>query len=378
MSWVDPLILLWVALAALVGYQRGLSAQLVSLLGLALGAFAGSRLAPFFLADGQSSPWVPFASLIGAAVGAILFQTGANVLGKRIRALLMHGPLRIADSVGGVAVGAALGLAVAWLAAVAALQVQGSSLRRTVQESSILSGIVDAVPPRDVLRTLGQFDALPQIAAPPDLRLPPPDGSVQESPMTRAVAAGVVKVQSIACGTGSQGSGWVVGQGIVVTNAHVIAGAELTQVGAVNGQVFSAVVVYVDAGDDVALLLVPDLLAPSLETATEPPDNDEVALLGYPRDGPLTATAGTAGLPIKVFAPDAYGESPRLRTVVPLRGKVERGDSGGPAVNADGEVVAMMFAATKGGGGGFGVPVEAVLRAFDSPLEPVSTGRCDD
>ena len=194
------------------------------------------------------------------------------------------------------------------------------------------------------------------------------------------VAAGVVKVQSIACGTGSQGSGWVVGQGIVATNAHVIAGAELTQVGAVNGQVFSAVVVYVDAGDDVALLLVPDLLAPALEIAAEPPDNAEVALLGYPRDGPLTATAGTAGLPIKVFAPDAYGESPRLRTVVPLRGKVERGDSGGPAVNADGEVVAMMFAATQGGGGGFGVPVEAVgtRSSHRSSLSPRGGATADD
>jgi len=72
----------------------------------------------------------------------------------------------------------------------------------------------------------------------------------------------------------------------------------------------------------------------------------------------------------------AAGRRFRLRTVVPLRGKVEHGDSGGPVIDLDGEVVAMIFAASKRGGGGFGVAVDAIEKALDSDLRPVGTGSC--
>jgi len=376
LSWIDPLVLLWAAFAGLVGYQRGLSAQALSLAGLVLGALAGSRLAPLFLADGSRSPWVPFASLVGAVVVAVAFQIGAVALGDRLRRRVEGGPLQLADSLGGVVLGAAIGLAVAWLAAVAALQVQGSSLRRTVQDSAVLSELVGAVPPSTVLQAIARFDPLPLLALPPDLQLPPPDGSVLQSPVTRRVGASVVKVLSVACGTGSQGSGWIVLQGFVATNAHVVAGQEQTQVIAPSGEVAPAFPVYVDPVDDVALLAAPGLSAPALDVSAELMEGEEVVLLGYPRDGPLTATAATAGLPRKLLAPDAYGTGRSLRSVVPLRGPVRRGESGGPVVDARGEVVAMMFASARDGDAGFAVPVEEVLQGLESPLRPVSAGPC--
>lgn len=146
MSWVDALVLAWVALSAVVGFQRGLTAQFLSLAGLALGGLAGARLGPLFLPDGNSSPWVPFASLIGAVVGALLLQATASLLGTKVRWAIARGPFRLADSAGGVIIGIGVGLAVAWLAAVAALQIEGAGLRTSVQRSSILSGLVDAVP----------------------------------------------------------------------------------------------------------------------------------------------------------------------------------------------------------------------------------------
>ena len=321
---------------------------------------------------------MPFASLLGAVVSAIVLQVGAAFLGSRVRGAVVRGPFRLPDSVGGVLIGATAGLAIAWLASVAALQVQGSQLRSTVQDSMILSTLVEAVPPRTVLQALARFDPLPLIAAPPDIRLPPPDGRVLQSPVTTAAAASVVKVESIACGSGVQGTGWVIDPGIVATNAHVVAGAEETEVASQNGQVVRATLVYGDRRNDVALLAAPELEAPPLEVAEELPGTEEVVLLGYPRDGPLTATAGTAGTPVKVFAPDAYGRQPRLRTVVPLRGEVQRGDSGGPVINESGQVVAMMFAATKSGGGGFGVPVSEVPRGLEPPPEPVPSGPCHE
>lgn len=377
MTWVDGVVLAWVAISALLGYQRGLTAQLVSLAGLALGGFAGARIGPLLLPDGDSSPWVPFASLIGALVGALLLQAVASVAGARLRNRLdRRPPLKVADATGGIVLGTALGLAIAWLAAVAALQLDRPGLRGAVRDSAILSSLVDAVPPRSVLRTLARLDPLPLISAPPDLRLPPPDKSVLGSDTARTAARSVVKVQTAACGAGVQGSGWVVAPELVATNVHVITGAELVEVAAPGGQVLPATVVYLDPGDDVALLAVAGLSARALPLARTVRDGTRVVLLGYPKDGPLTATAGTAGRPAKVFADDAYGHKTRLRTVVPLRGSVQRGDSGGPVVNRNGRVVAMMFAATAEGGGGFGIPVSEIVDALNEELHTVDPGPC--
>lgn len=369
-------MLVWVALAALVGYQRGFLAQLISLLGLAAGALAGSRLAPHLLSEGRGSPWVPFASLLGALVGAVVVQVVASMLGSRVRNVVIRGPFRLPDSLGGVVVGAAAGLMVVWLGAAAALQVQGSQLRQTVQDSAILEALVEALPPSSVLRALARFDPLPLLALPPEVRLPLPDGSVRSSGVPGAVAGSVVKVQSIACGMGTQGTGWVVAPELVATNAHVIAGAEETQIAVLDGQLLRAFAVYVDSRHDVALLEAPGLVASSLEIRDDLGESEEVVLLGYPHDGPLTAAAATAGTPIKILTPDAYGRHLGLRTVVPLRGTVQRGDSGGPVVDAAGRVVAMMFAASQDGGGGFGVPARDVASALESPLAPVSPGPC--
>jgi S1-C subfamily serine protease len=378
MTWVDALVLLWVVLSAIVGFQRGLTAQIVSLAGLALGALLGAKLGPVFLGS-DSSPWIPFASLVGALVGALLLQTAASIVGARLRrGLRTVPPLRVADGLGGVVIGAALGLAVAWLAAVAALQLDRPTLRGTVRDSAILSGLVDAVPPRSVLRTLARLDPLPLITAPPDLRLRPPDPSVARSPIARTAAEGVVRVQTYACGVGVQGSGWVAAPELVVTNVHVVTGAEEVDVAASNGQVLSASVVHVDSADDVAVLHVDGLEVAPLPLAQRTPVEDPVVLLGYPRDGPLVAAAGVAGRPTKVFAADAYGRRAHLRTVVPLRGTVQRGDSGGPVVNERGRVVAMMFAASTEGNGGFAVPAAEIEDALASDLAPVPPGPCPE
>lgn len=376
MDWLDPLVLLWIALSALVGYQRGLIAQVLSLAGLALGGLAGSRLAPHFLHGGSSSPWVPFASLLGAVVGAIALQAGANLLGGMVRTAVLRGPLRAADALGGTVAGAVIGIGVAWLAGVAALQLPQVGMRRAVQESAVLSSLIEAVPPSSVLEALARFDPLPLIAARPDRSLPPPDPGILRDPVARRAAASVVKVTGVACGLGLQGSGWVARPGLVATNAHVIAGTSSSRIEAPDGESARARPVYVDRVNDVALLAAPGLRVPPLRMARGRPTAEHVLLLGYPLDGGLKIVAGAAGAPRKVLAPDAYGRRLQLRSVVPLRARVQHGDSGGPVVNARGRVVAMIFGASRSGRGGFAVPVAEVARALGRPLRPVSSGPC--
>lgn len=371
---VDVLLLLGVAVFSILGAHRGLAAQALSLGGLALGAILGSIVAPHLFSD--NSAWLPFAGLMGAVVGAFLLSFAARALARPAQAFLAaHPPLGTLDRIGGIALGALIALAVGWLLAVLALHQPALGLRAEIRGSAILPRLLSAVPPDRVLQALNRFDPLPLLPGLPEA-LPPPDPSVLESAAARAAAESVLKLQGTACGVGTQGSGWVVRPGLVATNAHVVAGHDSTRVLAPNGQELSARPVYVDAANDIALLRVRGLEAASLATSTRDDRSQPVALLGYPKNGPLTATAGTAGAARTVLSPDAYGRGTRPRAVVPLRGAVRPGESGGPVVDRRGRVVAMIFGGTRDRGGGYGVPVELVLEAAEEELRPVSAGPC--
>ncbi len=376
MTVADLLVVLLVVAAAAYGAARGLAVQILSFVGLAVGAFVGSRVAPQLLAGGTSSTWVPVAGLVGAVVGALLLQTASVALGQPLFRAVAIGPARAIDALGGAVFGGILGVAFAWLFAVVALQQPALGLRADVQESEILPRLIGAVPPDDVLNALGRFDPLPLFSGLPGSRLPPPDPSVGEAPGTRAAEDSVVKVLGTSCGLGVSGSGWVVRRNLVATNVHVVTGEEDTHVLTPAGGDREATLVYVDAQNDVALLRVPGLRTAPLEAAPESDESRPVALLGYPGDGPLVAEPGTAGPRQRLLGRNAYGDGAVLREVVPLRGAVRSGDSGGPAVDGRGRVVAMMFAATRGRDGGYGIPVDLVVAAADSRLRPVESERC--
>jgi S1-C subfamily serine protease len=373
---VDVLVVLWVGLFALQGAYRGLVAQALSLVGLAIGALAGSWIAPKLLSEGSS--WVSIASLLGAIVGAALLGAASATLAETPRRFLAFRPgLRAADSLGGAIIGAGIGLALAWLIAVVLVQQPSLGFRQDVRESTILPRLMRAVPPDRVLQALARFDPFPELTLSGG-RLPPPDPSVLQTPGAKAASNSVVKIYGTACGLGIQGSGWVVRRDLVATNAHVIAGEHDTNVVAPNGQSLSAQVYYVDTQNDVALLRVDGLRTAPLAVTGSSDYPRAVMILGYPRDGALVGVAATAGAPRTVIAPNAYSRRVGPRSVVPLRGQVESGESGGPVVDRDGGVVAMIFGGAKNGGNGFAVPVSVVRDALPEATQPVSSGPCID
>ena len=77
-----------------------------------------------------------------------------------------------------------------------------------------------------------------------------------------------------------------------------------------------------------------------------------------------------------MLVPSADGDGSDCGASTPLRGKVRRGESGGPAVDAKGRVVAMIFGGSRSGNDGFAVPVGTVLDAIDGRLAPVDPGPC--
>ena len=375
-SAIDLLVIAAVGFSAFRGAQRGLVATLFGLAGFAVGALIGSRIAPLLLHGGRHSPWLGVAGLVGALIGGSIVQIGAGAAANALRQHAIRGPLAAADTAGGVAAGAILGLALAWLVAVVALEQPGLQLRRDVQRSTILPALLHAVPASSVLDALARFDPLPVVPSIADRTLDRPDPAVLRDPGPRAARASVVRIQGSACGLGIQGSGWVVRPGIVVTNAHVIAGEHDITVQPPKAGTYPAVPIAVDSGNDVAILRVRGLLSRQLRMSLQDPSGGAVAMIGYPQNGRLTSVPGRAGQPVTALAPGAYGGSVRPRTVVPLRGRLEHGDSGGPVVDRRGRVVAMMFAADRSGGGGFGVPLDAIRNALASARGQVSSGPC--
>jgi hypothetical protein len=107
-----------------------------------------------------------------------------------------------------------------------------------------------------------------------------------------------------------------------------------------------------------------------------PRPGSAVAVVGYPENGPLTATPSRVGRTSVVLTDDAYGNGPVARSITALAGTIRHGDSGAPAIDARGAVEATVFAARIGSPGGFGVPTALALRALASAHGSVSTGNC--
>jgi S1-C subfamily serine protease len=366
----------WIALAVIIatavgGVRRGLVTGVLSLGGLVAGAIVGARAVPGLV--GSLGGWTPLVALFGAALGGILGQTVGLFVGHTARkTMLPLPPLRILDSAGGVLLGALTGLALCWVVGAALLYAPDQSdLRRFAQESSILSGLTEALPPERVMDALERVDTFSAIVG-PATGVAEPDPAIAHDPEVAAARSSVVRIRGFACGLGIEGSGWIVRPGFVVTNAHVVAGVHEPVIDKGDGHRTNATVVAFDAGNDVAILKAPGLEGRPLPLA-EPEREEPAAILGYPLDGPYVVTAGRLGDTARVAARDAYGRVNVGRSVVGFRGTVERGNSGGPVVDRDGNVVTTVFARRHGSDDGYGVPNDAVRSALGKVGPPLET-----
>lgn len=374
---IDWVIVGAVVLLALFGWAQGFLAGVLALAGFAAGAWLGTRVAPLFLEGGDESQWAPAFALIGALVAGGILAASFEGVGARVRARFTSPAFAAVDGALGAALTACVGLLIAWVLGAVALQAD-PDIRRDVQRSAILRQLNAVLPPTGpLLNTLRALDPFPRIDG-PEARVPAPQAAIARDPQVAAARDSVVKILGTACGVGVEGSGWVAEPGVVVTNAHVVAGQDDTRV-LLRGEEpgLEAQAIAFDPRNDLAVLRVEGLEAPALPLAGEPRSGTSAAILGFPLNGPYDVRAGRLGETREVVSQDAYGRGPVRRAIVALRGAVRSGNSGGPMVDGAGRVVTTIFAATTSGPrGGYGVPNAIVRDALARAGGPVDTGPC--
>lgn len=382
MGAIDIGIIVFALAMVAIGWERGLVRSGLPLAGFVGGVALGARIAPSLLDGGAESPYAPAIAAGGGILLGLFFGIALEGVGTGLSERFAERPAtRRADAAGGAVLFAALAMAAAWVFGAVALNLPGQDargVREEIQRSSILVAINEAAPPSGgFLNVLRRVDPSRPVRG-PDADVPPPDAGLARDPEVKGASRSVVRVQGSACGLGVEGSGWIAGPGVVVTNAHVIAGQDDTEVTTPDGVSHDASVLHNDSRNDLAVLSVPGLGGEALELVPEPQKGAAAAAVGYPEGGPLTIAPARLGRTGTVQSQDSYGRGPVKRRMTPFRGEVLNGNSGGPVVDGDGRVLTTVFASSVSGGpsGGLGVPNEVVARALAGPLDGASSGPC--
>ncbi|HEX4102349.1 MAG: MarP family serine protease [Pseudonocardiaceae bacterium] len=393
MNWVDVLVLMLALLAGVSGARQGMVTAGASFIGVLAGAVIGVRIAPSLI-ERYQSPEVRVA--LGVSIVIVLIAIGETLgvlLGRAVQRRIDAEVLRQMDSFLGAVVQGIAALVVAWLVA---LPLSKSSvytgLTGAVRDSSVLR-LVDTVMP-NVLRELpSELTRLLDVSGFPDVLAPfsptpitdvgPADPVLLNSPVVRQAKASVLKVRGRArsCSRALEGSGFVVAPQRVITNAHVVAGTDQVQVEISPNNTLDAEVVSYDPEVDVAILRVPGLRAPVLPLAPKPAISGLSGLvLGYPLDGPYTASAARVRDRIHLRGPDIYNASTVVRNVYTVRAVVRSGNSGGPLLDGSGQVLGLVFgAAVDNDETGFVLADDEIadqVNTATSRTTEVSTGSC--
>lgn len=378
MTVLDWAILAFTFALALWGYRQGLIVGALTLVGFGVGAFAGSRIGPLLLSEGSRSPYAPLCAALGALLVGALTAVTLESFALGLREKIVRRPfMHFADGAGGAALIASVALGLAWVFGAVLLHAPSTAqLRADIQRSVILRSLNDVLPPTGpVLNALNRVDPAPTVLG-PAAPVAPPDAKIASDPEVLRAGDSVVRVLSTACGLGIEGSGWAVAPETIVTNAHVVAGADDTTVTTQNGTELEATPIYYEPREDLALLRVGTAL-PVLPISSDRNEGENGAVLGFPENGPYSLSPARIGETRVTISEDSYGNGPIERTIVAMSGIVRSGNSGGPLVDPRGRVVGTVFAATTGGPrGGFAIPAEQVSAALERTADEVDTGPC--
>jgi S1-C subfamily serine protease len=353
---IDVILIVIMALYAMSGFRQGLLVGALSLGGFLGGALLAMTVVPLVADNFEAGMHRSFVVLAGVLLLAWLGQILGSIVGVRLRQGVTFRPARVVDQVFGAVVGLVSVALVMWFIGGALRASPSPMVARAVASSTVLRALDDVMPQKlsalaEDFRETVAGSSFPRVFAgvtPEEiLPVPAPDPGAMSQEVLDEAAGSIVKItgEAEACNRGQEGSGFVVADHRVATNAHVVAGMSSPQVQVAGvGRQYRAKVVLFDAQRDIAVLSVPRLPAPALDLGTDLSRGNDAVVVGFPRDGPFTVTAARVRSVVQASGEDIYGSSGVVREVYQLYAEVQPGNSGGPLLAPDGSVVGIVFA----------------------------------
>lgn len=384
---LDLLLILILFVALVNGYRSGLLRSLTGIVGAVVGGIVAFFVVP--LVGG----WVPTIqwrtpATIGVAILLVLIghSVGASV-GGMVGQKKRRSPLGALNRVLGAAFAAVASALVASMVAFSIGALGIPFLSPAIASSTVVSAI-NSLTPDPVkalmaeLRSVAVTKGLPRIVD--AFTGPTPDAAQADtsSPALAVAAQSVVRITgtAYACGQSQSGSGFVVSDGRVITNAHVVAGVGQPVVETPAGQALAGKIVYFDPVDDLAVIYVPGLATAPLIVGQNLAVGNGAVADGYPFGGPYVSDPAQVISVGTISVADIYGQDPTPREVYTLASNVQQGESGGPLLSESGQVVGVVFAkASNTKNVGYALALEEVQPVISASAQlavPVSSGTC--
>jgi S1-C subfamily serine protease len=352
----DIVALVLLVLAILAGIRTGALPQLGGILGAVAGLVVVLNGGPWLIDHTRGLEPIPRALVVlGAILGAVIIgETVGSAAGRAVAGLLGPGVLSGMDRLAGGFVGAAQAILIIWLAGGLLAAGPFPTLASEAQDSTALK-TADAYlpPPTEVIGQIASAlddTGLPDVFVglePIPLQAVDTPSTTQAQRIADAAIGGTARISVHACDSQIAGTGIVVADDYVVTNAHVVAGASAIRV-ALGDQILDGTAVLFDPALDLAVLHVKGLDGKALRFAASDPERGAAgAAIGYAGGGPMVILpAGVSGS-YQATGRDIYDTARVTRRILELRAQVEPGDSGGPLVLEDGTVGGLVFAESK-------------------------------
>lgn len=388
---IDVVLAIAVMLALWIGWRQGAISSALSAVGIISGLIISLGILPFILKMTTSVLARFFLALFltimlagsGNAIGALL--------GHGIRDRMKNQEEQAIDSALGSAFRLVAILAVSWLISIPVASGLGGKVATGIGDSQILRGVDKLMPdraktlPTQVSALLDQ-SGLPPLISPFESAhegdVAPPDEEIHNQALVDKLRPSIIHVMASSqqCHRRLLGSGFVIADDFVVTNAHVVAGTDTVRLDTVLGLKSAQVVAY-DPQRDIAVLHAPGLNIKPLEWASENPHSgDSAMVMGFPGSGPFDASPARIAQHIKISGTDIYARGRYERDVYSVRGSIREGNSGGPLLNDDGDVLGVVFGASRDQSDiGFALSEQEVRPMVEnavSKAQPVETQQC--
>ena len=394
MNFIDVFIPAAFLVFGWIGFRRGILRTVLSIIGLLVGGAAGAIATPSIqsLISNNAFGFKPTIGLTSIILGASLGMFLFGILGSFLRVVLLPFPfMKTIDSLIG------FGLAIIAVASIsstlssAAQVIPNKTVNNLFSQSKFIAQIDLYLPERfknaaQKIQNVITDSPLPEVfKSLVESRITPTqlesDVAIPEI-VTKSVAS-TVRIDGIAesCSAAMVGTGFIVSPERVITNAHVVAGVIDPVVTVSNSKTqLSGKVIAIDRKKDIAIIYVPGLNGEKLTFIGPATPNEIGFVVGYPNGGNLRTSAVSVSSEFESIGTDIDGNGETKRDVIVFGGDVRPGNSGGPLLNEQGQVLGVVFAAdAEHKNTGYALAPSEVAKLVSetsSVMEAIETGNC--